>query len=366
MKIAWIFPVNQKCGISFYSREYVNALGTYIKVAVFDIDECLNKPKQSVKNLNRFDCIHIQYETSFFLKGKKKKYSRLCTLLTKPVVATLHEVYDEFPGVFPRSHITGSGILRVCKEYIWDRRHPCQNVYTFHANNRFFADRLLVHANYHKQSLIKKGIEADTISVIPHPVKIHGDSPDLSFMKENRLNLSSHGFISPHYDYALLFNVLEKLTVPWRFTWIGGIRRDEDAPLLAAINRDIAKRSWQDTFIITGWAEDEKRNRLLTQTDIYLALFTARSTSGSLATTMGMHRLIITTELQYTLELAQNAPALTVCPAESEAVIDRINRLISDEPLRHQMLQELEKYTGNVSYLNMAKKVIEVYKDLTA
>jgi len=366
MKIAWIFPVNQKCGISFYSREYVNALSNYLEVTAFDINECLNNPKQTAKNLNSFDCIHMQYETSFFLKSNKKKYSQLCTLLKKPVVATLHEVYDESPGVFPRSHITGLGILRSCKEYIWDRRHPYQNAYTFHTDNSFFADRLLVHANYHKNILIKKGIESDRISVIPHPVKKHGDSPDVPFMKEGRLNLSSHGFISSHYNFALLFNVLEKLTVPWRFTWIGGIRRNEDALLLTSINRDIAEHSWQDTFNITGWAEDEKRDRLLSQTDIYLALFTARSTSGSLATALGAHRLIIATDLPYTRELVQSAPVLTICPAESKAVIDNINRLISDESLRHRNVQEIIKYTGNVFYLNMAKRVIEVYKDLTA
>jgi len=364
MKIAWLYPVKQKCGISFYSEEYVQALAQVIDVTVFDIDDFCGHPKHLAVKLNSFDCIHIQYETSFFLKKGVKIYEKLCTLLTKPVVVSLHEVYDEFPDVFPRSRINGSGILRACKEWIYDLRHPYQTSYTNDLQQSFFADKILVHADAHKGTLVQKGIDAGKISVIPVPVKNLSLSSKTPFMKDDILHLSSHGFLNRHYDYTLLFQVLEKLDIPWRFTWIGGIRRDEDASLLNDINREIEERSWKDMFTITGWVTEEERTTLLNKTDIYLGLFTVRSTSASLATALGSRQLIIASDLPYTRELARKTPILSICKSDCHSVIEKINLLISDTSLRQAYVNEIEKYTNSVSFMKMAERVIKVYKDL--
>jgi hypothetical protein len=90
MKIAWLFPVDQKCGISYYSHDYVNALAESTDVEIFDIYECLANIPSYSDRLNSFDIIHIQYETSFFLKGNSKKFKGLCGKIKKPVVVRQH------------------------------------------------------------------------------------------------------------------------------------------------------------------------------------------------------------------------------------------------------------------------------------
>lgn len=364
MRIAWIFPVHRKCGISFYAHEYVKALEGIGEVTVCDSDECLVDMRHSAGQCNDTDCIHIQYETSFFFKNKINRYKDLCRLLTKPLVVSLHEVYDEFPGVFPRSKITGRGLIRLCKEYLYDRRHPYQTAYTEHRKNGFYAQTLLVHSGDQKNILVAQGIAADSIVVLPLPVKVIKRSSDSPFMQGGTLSLASHGFLTPHYNYTLLFEVLESLPVLWRFTWIGGIRREEDSPLLDAINNDIAERNWTDKFKVTGWVSDEQCTSLLSQTDIYLALFSARSSSASLATALGAEKLIVATALPLMQELVQSASFMSVCPAESNTVIARIQELISDEQLRQRYMQEIKRYNETVSYGNMAKRLVAIYKDI--
>ncbi len=364
MKIVWLYPVNQKCGISFYSQEYVHALADRIDLKVFDIDACCSHPKLTAAELNSCDCIHIQYEPSFFIKYGVKTFARLCSLLTKPVVVTLHEIYDEFPDVFPRSGISGPGCIRTIKEWLYDRRHPYQTSYTYDLQRNFFADRVLVHADVHRDTLIQKGVEAKKITVIPLPVTSLTTSANKPFMYNHTLHLASHGFLTRHYDYPLLFQVLDKLTVPWRFTWIGGIRRDEDASLPNELNSEIQAHSWNDAFTITGWVPVEERAELLNDTDIYLALLKVRSTSASLATAIGARRLIIATDLPYTRELARDAPILALSAPDCSSVIEKIQLLLSDESVRQTHLHEIEKYIDTVSYVKMAERVIAVYKDL--
>ena len=222
MKVSWIFPINQKCGISFYSQEYAKALESVTEVTTIDIYNCLDDIESYTQKLNSFDIIHIQYETSFFLKGNNKRYEQLCSKITKPIIVSLHEVYKEFPGVFPRSQIKGKSFVRKLKENIYDRRHPFQTLYNHHLSNSFYADKILVHANFQKELLIKKGVEKDKIDIIPMPIKelihLHTVAKPQDTLDDGRLNLSSLGFINQNYDYELLFDVLDNLKTPWHFT----------------------------------------------------------------------------------------------------------------------------------------------------
>lgn len=363
MKIAWLFPVNQKCGISFYSHEYVTTLRQQITVDAFDIDECLNTLKRSANIFNNYDCVHIQYETSFFLKKNNNRYKKLCSLITKPIIVSLHEVYEEFPDVFPRSQIKGRGFIRQCKELLYDYRHPYQTIYTRHLSESFFADIILVHAQYHKDILAQNGIHKDMLSVIPLPVKPITISHDTPFMTSGIIHFCSHGFITPHFDYPLLFTVLNNLTTPWHFTWLGGVRRNEDVPILNTIKNEIRKRNWRDRFIITGWVTENERNRVLSQTDLYLALFTARGSSASLAAALGARSLIIATELPLTSELVKKTPILSIVPPECTAIIDQINRLASDTILRNSFITNIESYIEDHSYTKHASHLIELYQD---
>lgn len=370
MKIAWLFPVEQKCGISFYSQEYIHSLKEFNKIETFDVYSCLQDINSSAKRLNAFDIIHIQYETSFFLNRNKRGYDLLCSKITKPIVVSLHEVYENFPGVFPRSKITGKGIFRKIKENIYDTRHPFQTLYNRHLSDGFYADTILVHACFQKDILVKKGLQKDIIDIVPMPVKEpvvrkYGGKPKAT-MPQKTLNLSTLGFINPNYDYQLLFNVLDKLEKSWHFTWIGGIRREEDSFILKYIKREVSSRNWENKFTITGWVTGNKRDELLDQTDIYLALFSARSSSLSVATALGARRIIIATALPLFREIIENTPVLCITSSDSNSVNENIDRIVKDSSLQKMYLYAIDNYIKQHSYRRMSKKITEIYRRIVS
>ncbi len=364
MKIAWIFPVKKRCGISIYSHYYVKTLEKLIDIDIFDTEQCLNAIKKYSSILNQYDIIHIQYETSFFLKKNSKKYRNLCRQISNPVIVSLHEVYDTFPGIFPKTSLKGRGIVHKVREIIYDIRHPYQTVYTQHSAHNFYADLLIAHLRQHKTILTQNGIKENKIQIIPLPVNILKSINFPCFMDQGVINLGSSGFISANYNHSLLFDILDSLKSQWRFTWIGGIRRDEDNQILEYINQEIRKRNWQDKFIVTGWLEDEKRDILLEKIDIYLALFSARSSSASLAAALGARRLVIATPLPLTREMTEEEKMMCIVPADKNAVIENIELLVSDKQLRQKYLSELEIYIGKYSYKAMSQKLVEIYKGL--
>lgn len=364
MKMAWLFPVNQKCGISYYSYEYIKALADSADVEIFDISECLATLHSSAKKLNSFDGIHIQYETSFFMKGDNKYYQKLCSLIQKPLIVSLHEVYESFPGIFPRSQIKGAGIIRAYKEFLYDMRHPFQTTYTLHESEGFFADLLVVHGQFQKEILINHGVPEEKIFVIPMPIKVQDPNFDLPKPPAKELNLASLGFINQNFMYPLLFDILDNLEIPWHFTWIGGIRRDEDKHLLDTIEREISRRHWQDRFTITGWVSENELNRRLSRVDIYLALFSQRSSSASLATALGARKIIIATKLPMTQEIVKNRPIMKLVPPDFSSFNRVIHQLSSDESLKKTCLTEIDGYIRSHTYHKMANRLVTLYRKL--
>ena len=71
---------------------------------------------------------------------------------------TLHEVYKQFPDVFPRDEIKGNFITKPIKEYVYDWRHPFVTSFARHVLKGFCADKIIVHAQFQKDILIEKGL----------------------------------------------------------------------------------------------------------------------------------------------------------------------------------------------------------------
>lgn len=362
MRIAWIFPRKRKCGISIYSHEYVQRLKEHVEVEEYDICELLSFHRDTIRQINACDCIHIQYETSFFLKHTRDLYVKLCKRLKRPLFVTLHEVYDTFPFDYPRINVTGNKLAKVFKLLRYDLRHPHQTAYRRHVKKSFFADTLLVH-NHHQRVLLEKmNIHRTTIRVFEHPVKERRCKRSRLSLKKP-LVLASAGFINPTYNYQLLFQSLESLTIPWRFIWIGTATQKAHHQTLTDIREKIKVRDWENKFLITGWVSDRRRDEILDSCDIYLALFTRRSSSGSLATALSARRLIIATDLPLTRELNFAGPAISIITPQKEALIHRINTLVSDRKSWKHIFEAQNTLCEKLSYSCMANRLISSYNE---
>lgn len=363
MKAAWIFPINKRCGISFYSHAYCRALSAGINLQTVDPGDYLRRRSAMMDMLNDCDLVHIQYEPSLFMDGNRDFFARLCARIKRPLVVSLHELYEEQPGVYPRSAIRGTGLLRFVKLLRYDLLHPAQTARRRHELNGFYADTIVVHAQFQRDILVRKGIDAPRVRIIPYPVQDRAVA-GLDALPANPVRLAALGFINPLYDYHLLLQSLSEITVPWQFTWIGGLRRNEDAALLDKIEKEINARGWSDRFIISGWVSDSRRDELLSQAHIVLAIFQARSSSESLATALSARKLIIATALPFINELVAAWPMLDVTEPKPRAIAASIERLLIDPLQRRRRFETIDGYIRANRYEVAAAKVIELYREL--
>lgn len=366
MRIVWIASCDQRCGIAEYTRLYTDALQRYCSVEVLRPHEYTAHRGRFLARVNAADVVHIQYEPSLFRVGRRDSYTRICRHVVRPLMVTLHEVYAYHPDAYPRAYITGLFPVRMVKLLIYDMTHPLIRMERAHRKKQFYAHRLLVHAGYHTRILASQGIDAERVRVEPHPVPEHiSVRKKRHFTTHTPVTLGTVGFINPHYDYELLFGALSRLRIPWRFVWIGGLRRaQQDRSLYRWLHARIARLRVAHKFTITGWVDTRTRNELLGTLDIALMLFRVRSSSGSLATAIGARKYIVTTRLPLVWDITMRHPLAVVSAAAPEAVAESITAIVRDAGLRRQLRNALDAYNSAYSYPQCAARLMDHYHEV--
>lgn len=362
MKAGWVCPIERHCGIAFYAGAYVEALNPHVRVVCVDPSAIRSRGRESLRILNECDIVHVQYETALFIFGRHDIYSTLCRRLLRPLVVSLHEVYASAPGVFPREHVSGRGLPGALKRHIYDLRHPYVTALRAHRRRGFNARAVLVHFRYQRAILQGQGMDPSTIHVIPYPVRSPRSAGRFSLRNGETVHLAATGFINPAYDYPLLLEALGKLRIPWRFTWIGGLRRDEDRPVLEAFGREIQSRRLADKVEITGWVSDRRRDEILGQCHVYCALFRERSSSESFATALSARRLIVAVSLPFIEELtADFGPLALVADRDADSIARAIERIITEPALRDTMYESIDDCIRRNAFDVLAPRVAGLY-----
>ncbi len=364
MKIAWIYPFEPKLGNSLYGASYARALRRLVEIEEIDVAECLKDSAGVFERINACDTAHIQYEINFFNQAGTNGYDRICRRIHRPMAASLHELYRRMPNVFPREEIAGPWPVKKLKQIIYDLRHPACTLVRRHRDCRFHADRVVVHYPYQKAILVEQGIPARLVEIITHPV-VPLELPGAEEVSAKEpLNLGATGFINLNYDYDQLIDALALLKRPWRFTWAGGLRREEDKSLLESIQNKVAARGWKDRFEITGWISEEELIRHLASFQVVLALFSARSTSGTLAKAIAARSAIVARRMELTLDLNAERPIMLLTGESAEEAANQIARAAEDAPLRRRLMANIDLYVTDHTYDKMARQVVAMHEGL--
>ena len=362
MKIAWIFPQNKMCGISFYSHAYVSALKPFVDVICIDPEDFINKKTDTIALLRQCRLAHIQYETSLFFNNQKDFFSEFCAAIECPIFVTLHEVYESFPGVFPRDSLQGFLPILKIKQWLYDRRHPYVTALTKHTRSGYYAKAILVHSEFQKDILVKKRISPEMVSVFPLPVNASTLTPSSPWSGNGPFSLVSTGFINDSFDYNLLFNALAMCDLPWQYTWIGGVRRSDDQKLFDDLQKEIDRRNWRSRFFITGIVSKEKRGELLSLAHGYCAFFNYKSSSESLATAISSRTMILSTPLPLTREMSQRFPVMMIAPAQPLEMAAMIRRIATDTDLQRSLEKAMADYCNEYGRDRMASRLASFYE----
>jgi glycosyltransferase involved in cell wall biosynthesis len=371
MTIGWIYPHRERCGIAQYSRDYITEIRRFVQVTEMNPESFISTRNDFIRGINRCEVVHVQYDPSAFFFRGRDFFPCLMKSITVPTIVTLHDIYREQPGIFPRNALTGIPPVKRIREWLYDFRHPVQTAFNRNRKRHFYTSNIMLHHLFHKTLLgFDTFSDTRTIHIQPLPVKQSALHRRSIVKQLHEPSFGALGFINPLFNYDLLFKTLDLIDKPWTFTWIGGLRSDDQRHLFDTISTSIRNRNWETRFTITGWVPETVLDSRLASIDLTFALFTQRSSSASIARALGADSPVIATRLALTEEIAafntdRNLPSpLLISEADPGLAADQINTFLRDSSLRKNIRKGIEAYVTSCSYPQMARELVTLYREL--
>jgi hypothetical protein len=293
-----------------------------------------------------FDVINFQepiwvfapllYFSLFFRKGRAK------------IVTTIHEIYveDEKKSILLRFH--RNIMLRLIAK--------C-------------SDKIIVHTEYARKLLEKKGLASEKVVIIPHGCYQHPRFLDKELCKsklslEGKKVTTIFGFINPIKGYKKILNILPLLNDEIVLLVAGGLPNPYSREQWECFQ--LLKQKEKETggkVKVTGYVKDEDLPVILNATDIMLFPYDRVLQSGVLNIALAYRIPTITSDLPYFRDVKKKYECIEIAKDELNFV-EKIKTLLTDKAIRNKLITNCQKYWNENNWEKVADKYIEVFRSV--
>jgi len=380
VRVLQFSPNGETDGIARYQEQYVKALSAIagVETSFFDVTpfmfralspdgqrEALEGLK---KELAQYDILHIQHEFGLFGPGDFQKIVATAKQAGKKVVVSIH-LSPKFAikpaklgGLGPRSLV-----------YYLRQRRYARKMTMWNIEPLKLVDAVLVHDNTTAQAVQERGIAADRIHTLPHPVYDFPEPPKSTLIAE-KLNRQEGDVIyctvGMMHRYKGVYDAvraLKFLPENYKLAIVGGVHPlSEDLPMYNKVCDLIDTLGLQSRVFITGFVHDDHRfNALIRECDVcvypYDGFYYAHVSSGAINLALSNHMPVIAYPTETFKEIStnsNNAVALTDTFAYYE-----LARELQSIDVSTQI--ELSKaYAKDMAWPKMAAVLADLYQTL--
>ncbi len=293
------------------------------------------------------DIVHIQHE--FMLFGKDEGVS--CIPLVHrfkiagiPVVITLHSVYEEFTR---ERKIVLDALIRG-------------------------ADRVIVHEEYQKESILKKIGQFDNIRVIPHGARELKPVPDAKKkigLDEDIKMVLLCGYIRPTKGMDTVIKIfpqiakgVEKVMLVVASKIRQNHHREYRDKLFQMIENSPA---FQKIYVMKGPIPQETFDTIMSAADVIPLPYRKGAQSGIFAHCLAFGAPVVVSSDVRSLREAVTSVNCGLVAKSDEEFAKCIIKLLRDDSLRSELSRNAREYVRKtVSWKLVAKRTLEVYQEL--
>lgn len=300
-------------------------------------------------NAGRFDVVSLQHEFGIFGGEAGGDITQLLSLLTMPVVTTLHTVLAE-PS--PSQRLVFSKIIDLSSKVVVMAEKG----------------RELLRTVYQ--------VAEEKIEVIPHGI------PDFAFVEpddaKNRLGFADRsviltfGLLSPNKGIEFMIDAMPAIlnTCPNAVYVVLGathpnLVRDEGEAYrdsLIARARDMGVAD--NVVFLDRFVDLETLLDFISMCDVYVTpyLNEVQMTSGTLAYSFGLGKAVVSTPYWHARELLADGRGIIVPFSDADAIGFEIEKLLTNAPLRQAMRKRAYASSRSMTWERTAERYISVFE----
>jgi glycosyltransferase involved in cell wall biosynthesis len=300
MRVLHLSTWDVPCGIATYCGNLVRALDALdIRSDVYPLQphrwrtytagDVAELQADIARHALRYDLVHVQHEHGLFghavsYKAAARNFGAILRLVQdagRPAVTTFHTAplgASPTDGRFSLHETVRS----------WGRRIAWRR----HVSGRFLArpaaTAAVVHTPVTRRALIRRGIPATSVHIIPHGCLPPRDLRLDRLSAKSRLGLppstvvlTMFGFVGGYKGHDLAVRALAKLPARFHLAICGGAHPESDDRALANVIRLVRKLGLEQRVTITGWLSEAEAAIHYAATDICLCPPRARSRGHS-------------------------------------------------------------------------------------
>ena len=369
LRVGMYATVGPRCGIADYTRELVTALAVHADITTIPLRAANLNPLRPVLAGLRLSCqdvAHIQHTYSFWGIDQLTHtllIRILFTCIRTPMVLTVHTVRDEGPARFEGG--LGSRLANAVGAPAWI------DVETFRR-----ADAVIVHADFHKQRLVARGLPPDRIHVIPPgiPSRVPVQAGEVEAFRA-RVGIPSGsqtvgvlGFLEGSKRFSDLMEAVVSLPNRPFLLLAGGPRLPAHETIRMDLAAAAARYGVSDRLVVTGYLEPVEVPIALETMDVVVVPYaTDSSMSYSLHRALGQGRPVVATDLPAMREVQARGSCLALVPsADPAALRETLARLLADAPARARLAAAAHTYAVRESMATAAARTLRVYDSVRA
>ena len=376
MKVAYVLPISWG-GIPHYTAELANAVAKYADVIVI-------KPKDSNDNLFSEDVKVINaFKPLSFVRGREKEalsLGNLYRLLSYRNIRMIKELKPDvvhFPGTYAHAAIFAKLTRLDRKCPLVCTEHSVADSYLVTPKNRGFfptflwvindyfkslikPTKIIVHTINNKEQLIRNGVDAEKISVIPLGAFTLFKNHSKDTIENKGYCVLFFGYISKNKGIEYLINAVPSIS-----------KEIPDIKIIIAGEGDFSeyRRLTYDGKMFDIYNEyipNDRVSELFQRAKVVVLPYTYhQGHSAVLTVAFSFGKPVIVTNVGDLPNLVENGKeGLLVPPKDPEALAEAIIKLLKDDELRKQMGENAYKKAQELSWDNIAKMHVEVYEEV--
>jgi len=374
MKVTYILPISWG-GIPHYTAELANAVSKYADVTVL-------KPKDSndklfsgrVEVVNAFKPMYFSRKSGTHATFPLRNLINFFSFRNIKLIDSIRPNIVHFPELYPQSAIF-TFLYRIHEKYpIVSTLHATfESPLALLSSENFVygilasiteltkslveSDKIIVHTERDKNTLIKKGVNPAKIAVISHGAySFFKGNKDVPESKENCILF--FGYILPHKGLEYLMRAVPIVS-----------KEIPDVKVIIAGEGDISKYQISDRLrfeIYNYFIPNEMVSQLFQRSKVVVLPYLCHiGHSGVLTIAFSFGRPVIVTNVGDFPNLVRDGiEGLIVPPRDPRALAEAIIKLLKDDGFRKKMGRNALKKAQELSWDNVAKMHLEVYKEV--
>ena len=324
-----------------------------------------------------YDLVHVQHEHGLFghsvsYKAAARNYGSLLRGIRAagpPVVTTFHTGPLGSEPARGRFSLPGA-IKSLGRRIAWRK----------HVSRRFGpgADGALavVHSPVTRRALIRRGIPAAAVHVIPHGCMPQRDLRIDTLSAKGRLGLphasvlvTMFGFVGGYKGHDIAVRALARLPERFHLAICGGSHPESNDRAFATVIRLVKKLGLERRVTITGWLPEETAGLYAAATDVCLAPYRddALSASGAITWALASGRPIVASKITAFQGICREQPCmLLTTPGMVDEIAWGVEKVVDDQDCARGLVAAARRYTEAHSWQETARQTHELYTAMLA